>query len=527
MQKEKVYKELDLAEIVSNPWNPRKSFEGAKFDQLVNSIKEKGVIEPILVRPLHSESGNGTYEIVAGERRHKASLVASTAKIPCIVQEMSDDVAFEIMTIENLQREDLTPREEAESFKAYIERNGKDAGAELAQRTGIELKYITRRIKVLGLPEKVLKAWGAGKVLFGHLEQFIRLTDEKEISSFYQDILDYGRTVENIRAAINEKAVELSYAKFDKKAEGCCECYQNSVLQRDLFGDDSFKKKGAQCLNGKCFKEKQSAWMLGHWPEYAKEAKTTGFRFRNEVSYGNFEIFHSLHRKPSKECLQCSSFVSLIDVRGRFDEHQACVGDKKCYRQTTKEKEAGKGKAVTGVRVLWHGEFFREAFYETALPEKLSGMAYDDVKSRRVLLASLLKVSQEAREAFGKKYSLVWKQVSVMPRTSVDQALHDAAIVIVMTSGMGAGNRRDIADHVGISLAKEWRITQEYLDKKTIKEILAMGNKLGIFKDAKAVVYLEKLGKKDYDKCNKKELVNIFLQSGADLSGKVPDEILK
>ena len=67
----------------------------------------------------------------------------------------------------------------------------------------------------------------------------------------------------------------------------------------------------------------------------------------------------------------------------------------------------------------------------------------------------------------------------------------------------------------------------EYLDKKTIKEILAMGNKLGIFKDAKAVVYLEKLGKKDYDKCNKKELVNIFLQSGADLSGKVPDEILK
>jgi len=540
MQKGKTYREIDLAEIVSNPLNPRKNFEGPRFEELINSIIAKGVVEPILVRPLHGESGNGTYEIVAGERRHRASIAAKTKTIPCLVQEMSDDVAFEIMTIENLQRQDLTPLEQARSFKAYLERKGPEVLGELSQRTGVRSTYITRCVRVLSLPDKALKAWEAGKMSFGHLEQLIRLTDENEICTYVKEILNYGMSVERLRSMINEKAIELTCAKFDKKAEGCCECHQNSLLQRDLFGDESIKKK-AHCLNSACFKTKQITWFLANWPTYAKQVKTKGFRFRNDMSWNAYESFHKGYKNPGKQCLECAHFVSLIDLRGRFETDQACVGDKNCFKQTTappsKKKEKAKQEKA-GVRVAWHGEYFREAFYKTALPAKLKAMPYDDDKSRRILLFSLLDVSHEAREAFGKKYGLgkeyysiadakLWKHISGMGDASLQAALHEAAITISMTSAFGAANRRDIADHVGIDLGKEWRITEEYLGKKTIKEMIAMGDKLKIFKDAKAREYLQKLGKKWFDNCNKKELVNVFLHSGADLAGKVPDEILK
>jgi ParB family chromosome partitioning protein len=147
---EKTYMGIDLAKIVCNPFNRRKCFEGEKFNQLVKSIEQKGVIEPILARPV-----NGNFEVVAGERRYKGSLEAKLVTIPALVQEMTDDEAFEIMTIENLQREDLTPLEEAESFKDYLDRKGVEALPELAEKTGIPAKFIMRRIRVLSLPEKV------------------------------------------------------------------------------------------------------------------------------------------------------------------------------------------------------------------------------------------------------------------------------------------------------------------------------------------------------------------------------------
>jgi len=145
--KDQTYQEVELSKIVSNPWNPRKTFSGPKFDELADSVRAKGVIEPILLRPLES----GTMEIVAGERRYRALCQVAqenggleAARIPAMVREFSDDEAFEIMTIENLQREDLTELEEAQSFQTYLNRKGKDALPELAERTGINPRYIRR-----------------------------------------------------------------------------------------------------------------------------------------------------------------------------------------------------------------------------------------------------------------------------------------------------------------------------------------------------------------------------------------------
>ena len=167
-----IYQEIELQRLQPNPLNPRKRFSGAKFDELVASIREKGVIEPILARPM----GDDRLEIVAGERRYRASLtVAETGgglngqKIPALVRELSDDDAFDIMCIENLHREDLTELEEAEGFKTYLDKRGPEALPDLAERTGINPRYIRRRVAVLSLPKKTLKAWEKGDLKYGHL----------------------------------------------------------------------------------------------------------------------------------------------------------------------------------------------------------------------------------------------------------------------------------------------------------------------------------------------------------------------
>lgn len=122
------------------------------------------------------------------------------------------------------------------------------------------------------------------------------------------------------------------------------------------------------------------------------------------------------------------------------------------------------------------------------------------------------------------------KQAAGIKLETLQGLLHDAMIQVIMQPQQGADLRRMVADYIGIDLATEWRLTEEYLQKKTTAEILALGEKLGIWADKKAGDFLyETLGGKrgKFDKCKKSELIRIILESGVDLAGKVPDEILR
>mgnify|MGYP001359603937 FL=1 len=164
------FMEIPLNIVVVSGNNPRKNFDN--LGEMIASVRTKGVIEPILVRPLHTDPPTGGleiygYEIVAGERRWRAAVAVAKEnggienyRIPAMVQEMSDDEAFDVMTIENLQREDLTELEEARGFQIYLDRKGIDSLPDLAERTGIDVRYIRRRIAVLD-PDYMLVAGGA------------------------------------------------------------------------------------------------------------------------------------------------------------------------------------------------------------------------------------------------------------------------------------------------------------------------------------------------------------------------------
>lgn len=243
----KNFQEISLSKISTNPNNPRKNFMGPAFDELVASIREKGVIEPIIVRPISNGKADvhsDTYEVVAGERRFRAAGVFADGQhyeIPAVIRELSDEDAFDFMIIENLHREDLTGFEEAQSFKQYFEKKGKGSIPELATRIGKSPGYIRRKIAVLSLPRDIVKAWEQEEISFSHLEQLRRLKSKEDLKKGFDYAI--GRTYyrgatpskRELQEYIDNMAPLLDNAVFDIKEEGCTTCGQNSDVQQKLW----------------------------------------------------------------------------------------------------------------------------------------------------------------------------------------------------------------------------------------------------------------------------------------------------
>ena len=206
--------ELEPSKIIQNPTQPRKKFEEDKIRELANSIMEKGIIQPIIVR-----EKDGKYEIVAGERRYRAAIEAKMKKIPAIVKNVDDEESLELAIIENVQRENLNPIEEGEAYKLLIEKYSYTQ-EELAKRLGKNRSTITNKIRALKLPEDVKKMMADGKLSSGHAIAVMSIEGEKEQINFAK-MLEEGnitvREAEKISKEIKEKTVRKSKKVIDKK----------------------------------------------------------------------------------------------------------------------------------------------------------------------------------------------------------------------------------------------------------------------------------------------------------------------
>lgn len=547
------YQDVSLRVIRINPRNPRKVYEGRNFDELVESIKMKGVIQPIVIRPVDENRDGTIFEVVAGNRRFMASLRVkderglATPTIPAMIRNLSDNEAFEFMIIENLQREDLTDLEEAESFKGFIENKKGERDsviAELGQKTGINPRYIRSRIAVLGLPKYILKAWNKGRIVYGHLEQFLRILDAKKLRFFFQwTVGDFGgdaETVIDLKARINRDSPALKYATFSRGE--CKTCPKNSAVQIMLWnlGDE----KALLCHDPKCFRKKQQRNLEENWKftDFFKNYRTTGFRFREDMDWNSFRCFRGYMGsfKPDDECKKCDNFVTLISVLGKVDEAKACI-DIPCFekkerawsRRGDPEKKKLDG---SGPRVSWHGEHFREEFLSSTLPKRYELFGHADIKMAHMSLFAFVKLDNEllsymAKEIKFKDHYLdkkLFERIGKMDRDEVQELLQKCALKVIMKHWpVSCEGRLAAATHLGINLKKEFAVTQEYLEKKTIKEMLEFGEKSQLFKSTKMLVYLKAtIGKKEFKQCKKTELIDVFLKSGVDLVGKVPAEIL-
>ena len=163
---------LSLAEIVPNKYQPRKNFDEENLNDLVNSIKERGVIQPIIVRKSNFESSK--YEIIAGERRWLAAQKAGLHEIPAVVTDADDLKSLEFAIVENVQRHDLNPLEEAQGYKRLIDQFSYDQ-EKVSRFIGKSRSYISNSLRLLNLPEEVLRYVEKKKITAGHAKILVGL----------------------------------------------------------------------------------------------------------------------------------------------------------------------------------------------------------------------------------------------------------------------------------------------------------------------------------------------------------------
>ena len=163
------FKLIRISDIQKNPYQPRKEFSEEKIKELAQSIKENGLIQPIIVR----QSPVIGYEILAGERRYRASIAAGLSEVPVIIKKLSDQDMMIHSVIENLQREDLNPIEEAKAYQSLIDKGY--THAEIADKMGKSRPYITNLVRLLTLPDFILTEVETGKLSQAHARLLIQL----------------------------------------------------------------------------------------------------------------------------------------------------------------------------------------------------------------------------------------------------------------------------------------------------------------------------------------------------------------
>ncbi len=193
--------EIPIKDIRSNPHQPREYFDEEALKELSESIKDHGVIEPIIVK----KSIKG-YDLVAGERRTKAAQLAGLTNIPAIIREFTDMQMMEIALIENIQREDLSPIEEAQAYKNYIDATG-TTQEEVAKKFGKSRSYITNLLGLLSLPKYVQKEVTNGTISMSHARVLSKIDDVDMILNLAQKIIDDGISVRELETLSREENV--------------------------------------------------------------------------------------------------------------------------------------------------------------------------------------------------------------------------------------------------------------------------------------------------------------------------------
>ena len=214
--------EVKLSDLRANPYQPRKTFDDEALQELADSIKEHGVFQPIIVK----KSIKG-YDLIAGERRLRASKLAGLSKIPAIVKDFTDDEMREISLLENIQRENLTAIELAWAYKGIID-NLDIRQEDLAKKIGKSRSHITNTLGLLNLPEDVQKMILNGEISMGHARVLSKMEDEEEVSELADKIVKENMSVHSLeeisknqnikkRTPITRREINSDYSQIESE----------------------------------------------------------------------------------------------------------------------------------------------------------------------------------------------------------------------------------------------------------------------------------------------------------------------
>jgi ParB/RepB/Spo0J family partition protein len=294
--------ELQIEKVVPSKTNPRKSFNEAALKELAESIKRQGIISPILVRPTKKVGG---YEIVTGERRFRAAQLLGLLEIPAIVREISDEDALEIQVIENLQRQDVHPLEEAEGYEQLIKVHGYQTADDIAAKIGKSKSYVYARMKLCALIPEARKAFFKDQIpastalLIARVPENLQkecLKDILQEHSYHGEAMSYCEAAAHIQERYMCPIKGSSFSIKDKdlypEAGACTMCPKLSGNEKDLFPD---VKKADVCSDPTCYSIK----VVRHNQQVMAKAEKAGHTVIKEkgpkeiFAYGGSQIGHN------------------------------------------------------------------------------------------------------------------------------------------------------------------------------------------------------------------------------------------
>ncbi len=317
---------LSINAIKPSRYNPRKYFDEQALNELAQSIQQDDLIQPIVVRPLD----NDAYEIVAGERRWRASQIAGLESIPCSIKTMDDKAAIRISAEENLNREDMSPIEESFAAQNALTVSDGDRQAAASVLSWTQSK-LNKRLLLLNLCDEARQALMQGDINIGHAELISSLTEINQKNAV-TSIKNKNVTVAELKEKLSQFAYRLDTAIFDTNK--CNGCQHNTSQQSSLFEENI----GAGCCtNPVCYEEKEKTAL-----EYIKHTKQEDYNVcfldieKTSDSY-NYLLESKVGKTQYKQCQQCANLGALISTRretiGQVDEG-VCF-DSDCYKKKT------------------------------------------------------------------------------------------------------------------------------------------------------------------------------------------------
>ncbi|MFA6054061.1 MAG: ParB/RepB/Spo0J family partition protein [Thermodesulfovibrionales bacterium] len=484
--------------------NYRKRFNVQAIAELTESVRSKGVLQPILVRP---DSSN-TFEIVTGFRRHLASKNAGIEFIPCIVRDLSDEDALEIQIIENDQREDPNPIDQAEGYNRLIQM-GKHTPETLADKLHKSIPYVIGRLKLAGLSDDAKEALIEEKIAIGHAFIILRLGDEKEQAELLKQIIEHELTVSMAKDSLDDFSKRINKAVFD--ATECMTCPYCSSNQAVLFPE--LEKADAECMDRSCFLSKEKK----HYEVIINEARKKGFKVildKKEVdkltSYSaktskeircpsanmkkqNYYGSAVIPKRYKSECMLCTThhayfvYEEKADYQGfielKFGE--ICL-NKSCLNAMNSPKNGsspddngdfsgvGDSRSSTGNNAWFKAQECRNRFLVKTLSPIISES--DTLQKRLQVLVLLNKlcycdVKKRIVNDFGGKYvshfslEKEYNYAKAIAPGSLDDAIRELTLVLIPETNPEA--LLGMTAEAGIDMTKDFGVDEEWLKGNT------------------------------------------------------------
>ena len=206
--KDSAFQLIPVSRIAPNADQPRKTFNAETIEELANSIREKGVLQPIIVK----KKSDGAFELVCGERRFRAAMLCGLAEVPAIIKDIADEDFLEWALIENIQREDLNPIEEAEAYQRLVEER-RISQEEVAKRVGKNRVTVTNTLRLLRLPQEVKQYLAEGRLSAGHARALLGLLSPEHQRQMAKRIVEENLSVRQVEAIVNRSNAHKRKAK--------------------------------------------------------------------------------------------------------------------------------------------------------------------------------------------------------------------------------------------------------------------------------------------------------------------------